>query len=377
MGVLGTRGHWWVWLAAGCGVVTSDEPSAPPEGPLPECGDLDEACEALPQRVDASCGPVGDVWPAHISETGCVVPESPWAWIDGAIPYDVNAPLWTDGAAKDRVLLLSDEGAVSLNSRGGLEFEIGAVLGKRFSLQTDEGSLTVEIRFLRRTIDGWDVVSYAFDGDEPALVGPDPREVVLNWTSPPTVWLYPGEQDCLACHRVDPVLGPTVGQLNKRVDYPSNVGGAAESGWRANQLVAFNAAGLFDPPLTGSVHDLPVVADPEDSSFSIEDRARGVLHGNCGHCHQPGGWSPPDLLLDLRWSTPFSEAHACDTLVMYTTMGTGGEYVFAAGDPENSNALQRMKTRGLGQMPMFGSYQVDQQGVSMVQWWIETLDRCP
>ena len=33
------------------------------------------------------------------------------------------------------------------------------------------------------------------------------------------------------------------------------------------------------------------------------DGARAYLHGNCGHCHRPGGWTPPDLDMDLLFTT--------------------------------------------------------------------------
>ena len=354
-----------IWV--GCVPVEMTEAPPPVVSTLPECGDLGDDCEALPPRIDAQCGPVGDVWPERLADTGCVRDGPPWDWIEGALPFEVNAPLWTDGSVKERVLLLSRPETITVNEDGTLEFPVGAVIGKRFSLELEAGSKTVEIRFLRRTSEDWDVVSYAFDGDEPTLVGVDPREVRLDWTTPPTVWLYPGELDCLACHRVDPVLGPTMAQLNRGVDYTQ---------WRANQLVAFDAIGLFDPPLQGSVDERHLVPDPYDTSTPLEDRARGVLHGNCGHCHQPGGWSPPDLALDLRWDTTLEDTHACDEPVLYTTMGTGGELVFAAGDPENSNGLQRMKTRGPGQMPMFGTYVVDPFGVDVVERWIASLSGC-
>jgi len=305
----------------------------------------------------------------NLGATGCVGPQYPFEWVDGAIPFEVNAPLWTDGAIKDRALLLAETATVSVGDDGALVFPEGAVIGKRFSVDTGAETRLAEVRLLRRTAEGWDAISYQVDGVGVGTLVPEGGfEIELDFVDPPLTWLYPSQVDCLACHRVNPVLGPTVEQLNRDRDYDE---------WRANQLVALDAIGLFEPPLDGSVDDLPRAADPHDENVSAEQRARAVLHGNCAHCHQPGGWAPDDLPLDLRWSTPLADTHACDVEVMYTTMGTAGTKVFAPGDPADSNGLERMKTRGLGQMPMFGTYKLDVVGTNLVERWILGLAECP
>ncbi len=54
-----------------------------------------------------------------------------------------------------------------------------------------------------------------------------------------------------------------------------------------------------------------------------------------------------------------------------------GAWRLAPGDPADSNALQRIKTRGYGQMPPLATTITDPLGVSLLERWIESLEGCP
>ena len=44
------------------------------------------------------------------------------------------------------------------------------------------------------------------------------------------------------------------------------------------------------------------------------------------------------------------------------------------GDAELSELLVRINRRGAGQMPLFGSHQIDKDGVALIRDWINSLN---
>lgn len=167
------------------------------------------------------------------------------------------------------------------------------------------------------------------------------------------------------CHSSAPgrALGPRTEQLNRSLPY---AGGAR------NQLEVLSALGLFELP--GAPDALPRLADPADPGVDIEARARSYLHANCAHCHQPGGWVPGELAMDLRTETPLSEAMICDVPTQY--FDNGGARRLQPGAPDASALLVRMRATDDKRMPPLASARVDPLAEALMVEWIEGLV-CP
>ena len=154
------------------------------------------------------------------------------------IPYTVNAPLWSDGAYKERYIALPGEDSqIEFTASGGWNFPDRAVLVKSFALDTEEGNPRsrrwVETRFLTKQDGEWVGYSYLWNEaqTEATLVeasGAD-REFVVrvpkSAQSPDGVrkqtWHYPSRAECMACHSraANFVLGLTTLQMNREHDY--------------------------------------------------------------------------------------------------------------------------------------------------------------
>ena len=78
---------------------------------------------------------------------------------EGLVPYDVNSPLWSDGAAKKRWIALPNDGKhnvpdeeIFFTETGEWQFPAGTVFIKHFELPTDENNpneiTRLETRFL-------------------------------------------------------------------------------------------------------------------------------------------------------------------------------------------------------------------------------------
>jgi uncharacterized repeat protein (TIGR03806 family) len=298
--------------------------------------------------------------PDKLSNTGCVLAAAPSSPAAGLIPYDVNAPLWSDGASKRRWLALPDDADIHIEADGHFSLPKGAVLVKEFSI----AGKRVETRlFMHCADDTWGGYSYKWDAAET-----DARLVAANGET--GTWTYPSRAACLTCHtsQAGYSLGLETGQLNRAFDYPN--------GRTANQLDTLGHIGLFDAPLEPSAQ-LPVYARVDDTSRPLEDRARAYLHANCAGCHRsPNGTfgGKPDF----RYATPLAAVGVCHVAPkLGTAGGPAGSLLVAPGAPAQSVVSLRMHALGGAQMPPLAHSVLDTAGLQILDGWISSIALCP
>lgn len=311
-------------------------------------------------RVEAGTGVPVETIPTQLAETGCVDPDDPTQPAPGLIPYGLNAPLWSDGADKQRWMALPDGETVTVASDGQLQFPIGTVLLKQFT----KDEVLLETRLMVRHDDGdWGGYAYAWDetgGSAQWERGGASIELDDGH------WTVPTMTQCMQCHAdaADRALGPELQQLERDYTYPN--------GRTRSQLQTLEHIGIFSEDLPETVSPLPAV---DDEDASLHDRARAVLHVNCSSCHQPGSTGGSEM--DLRFSTPLADMGACSIEPDAGDLGVYGATLLSPGEPERSMIAIRMGRRGLGQMPPLGTDQIDEAGLSVVQDWIDSLESCP
>lgn len=312
----------------------------------------------LHRLVPAGVPPSSTVAPL-LSKTGCVDPSAPTRPAEGLIPYGVNAPLWSDGADKERFLAVPDGKTVTVAADGRFEPPPGTVAVKTFSV----GGRRVETRLFMRHPDGsWAGYSYAWNDegtDANLLEGGLTKEVAGK------VWTFPSRGECMQCHNAaaGAVLGLEVAQLNGDFVYPN--------GRLANQLDTLAHIGLLTLPESGARARLPAYDGPEP----VEARARAYLHANCASCHRPGGLGRGRA--DLRFSIPLAKAGVCDVPPEVGELGLPDARLVAPGHPERSLVSFRMHGRDAFQMPPLATHEVDAVGTALVDGWISTLTGCP
>ncbi|MCB0220703.1 MAG: PQQ-dependent sugar dehydrogenase [Chrysiogenetes bacterium] len=310
--------------------------------------------------VDSPNEAVGG-FPALLSESGCVNPASPLEPAKGVIPYEVNAPFWTDGAFKERFIAIPDGTRISVGADGDWEFPAGSMIMKHFYLN----DRPIETRFLVRHDDGqWQGYSYEWrtpptDAD---LLPAEGKTIMVEGQQ----WLYPGRGTCIRCHTGASgfTLGPKSQQLNKIVSY-----GEGDEAIEANQLTTFEWIGLLD-----SHANVAPLVDPTDESKDVNSRARSWLDTNCSMCHQPDG--PVAMVdMDLRYQIPLADMNICNATALYDP----GYKRLAPGDPENSLIHIRTSSTDYGglRMPPLGSFIVDTDGTDLLDAWITSIGSCP
>ena len=297
-----------------------------------------------------------------LSDSGCVNPADVTQPYSGLVPYEINAPFWSDGAAKDRYIAIPDGSTISIDANDDWVFPPGTVLVKNFRL----GGQLIETRHLMRHPDGvWAGYTYEWNPAQTEANRVRGGKVVdINGQD----WIYPDEAECQACHTsiATVALGPETAQLNGDFTYPS-------TSRTANQLETLDHIMMFSSPLP-DVATLPALTDPSDTGADLDERARSYLHTNCASCHQPGGPTPVNL--DLRYSTALADTNACDEAPQAGDLGLNMARIIAPGDPSRSVLLDRMDRRDDVGMPPLGSTVVDSAGVSLISQWIVALSGC-
>lgn len=287
----------------------------------------------------------------------------------GLVPYEVIAPLWSDGTLKRRYIALPDGSAMTFQREGAWSFPEGTLLIKEFAIETTRGDPStrrpIETRFLLRRGDAWRGFTYQWNdsSDEAMLLdaaGATRSYAITDPANPGTpvqyTHVFPSRSQCNACHTIDAggALGLQTGQLNRDFTYPNGV--------RGNQLATLEHAGYFDAPLPALPSELPRWSDPADQDAPLVARARSYLAANCAHCHRPGGVHTGSGV-DLRYEVDFATSHMCGP----------DSTVVVPGMPEASEMVRRMTLRGMQQMPPIATTIVDPTGTDVIRRWIASL----
>jgi mono/diheme cytochrome c family protein len=150
--------------------------------------------------------------------------------------------------------------------------------------------------------------------------------------------------------------------MNCQLRYPSGV--------TDNELRAWNHAGLFQAALNErDIPALPSLAKIDDSSRSLEDRARSYLDANCAHCHRPGGTV---AAFDTRYDLPLPQQKLIGAPVLID-QGLDGARAIAPNDPWRSIVFMRLNSVEAIKMPPLAHQVRDEQGAALVREWIKSL----
>lgn len=360
-------------------------------------------------------------FPTRLSETGLFESVKDHKVHPALIPYSVNAPLWSDGADKERFLALPGLSQIEFTEKNGWNFPEGAVLVKTFAL----GGRRIETRLLTKQVGQWYGYSYLWneaqtDAELVPAEGKDRIYEVRDARAPGGVrrqtWRYPSRTECMVCHSraANFVLGPSTPQMNKLHDY----GNGSD-----NQLRVLERLGVFKVGLGQHVDEFqrlagraraalpralrPVfdvvartralqelekklraeeavttrlarapsgyekLADPSDRKSPVEARARAYLHANCAICHvQAGGGNAQ---MELEVFTPREKMNLLGARPLHDSFGIRDAKLVTPGSPEKSVLYQRLTRRGPGQMPPLATALVDEEAAALLAEWIKGL----
>ncbi|HVZ74136.1 MAG TPA: hypothetical protein VHJ20_17275 [Polyangia bacterium] len=329
-----------------------------------------------------------------LTATGCMDATDPTKPNSRAISYEVNSPLWSDGADKGRAFVLPAGMKIHVDATTGKwVFPVGSVMIKNFGF---DGKL-VETRLFMHVDDmTWVGYSYKWNGQgaakqtEATLVGTGTtdRDDVMFDTGKQTVhWYYPSREDCTKCH--NDVAGDTLGPENAQMY-------RTLAGHTKNQLDELTALNIFDTapvaPTSSQLLPTPYSGQIVDqyktitnATPTLDQQARSYLQANCAHCHQPnnGFIMSPFPNFDLRYRTAFKDMGICNVMVSKGSIpNSNASKILVPGDAMNSMMWARMNSpandTGMSyRMPQIATHVPDTKGLALISQWIAQIASCP
>ena len=335
-------------------------------------------------------------FPHTLSESGLFQSVKGHVVQSALIPYEVNSPLWSDGARKARFIAIpGDSPKIEAKGPRGWTFPDDTVIVKSFSLDFVEGDdrsrRWIETRFLTKQQNEWIGYSYRWNEEQTdaTLVsqeGLDHEFTIQTAEGPrPQKWHYPSRAECMVCHSraAGFVLGLSTGQMNREAvetsfaslpeSQPASGNGSTPGDGELpmeNQLELLQRLGLLKlekPPA-----ELERLVNPYDAAASLEARAKSYLHANCANCHVEAGGGNSQM--QLEFVTALDKMKLIDAVPVHDKFGLAEARIVAPGDPERSVILRRMARRGRGQMPQLATFVVDQPAVDMMTAWIKGMN---
>jgi len=316
--------------------------------------------------------------PQLLSQTGLFTSLAELQPADFLIPYTVNSPLWSDGAAKTRWFTVPAGLVIGFSALGEWTFPAGSVFVKHFSLPVDDTNPEIlrrlETRLLVRDTNGYvygATYKWRADNSDADLITNGFTEDIVIRTADGTrtqPWFYPGRQDCLTCHTPASggVLGVKTRQLNGDFKYPNGV--------TANQLRTLGRVGMFDAAFEDrKIFLYRRLVNITNSAKPLELRVRSYLDANCSMCHRPGG---AGAFFDARFDTPLEKQNLINGPVanQLGILGANpGAKVIVPGNTNRSILFRRVSIVGDNQMPPLARNRVDASAVAVIGKWISGL----
>jgi uncharacterized repeat protein (TIGR03806 family) len=299
----------------------------------------------------------------------------------GLVPFVPGTPLFSDYTRKHRYVWLPPGTAMTYREPDAFAFPVGAVLLKTFTYpedlrQPDGPERLLETRLLYLGEDGWGVATYVWNEDQSEAhrrVAGDvipSRWIHTDGSTRENAYSVPNVNECKNCHEeqkgVVLPLGPKARHLHRVVDHGA---GPVE------QLVYLAGIGYL-AGLPGDLAQVPRAPVWDDETTgSLDERARAWLDINCAHCHNPEGAARTSGL-DLRASQSDPAAYGVCKPPVAAGAGSGGhQFNIVPGQPDVSILVYRLESiRPDVRMPELGRQLVDEEGVALIRAWIAALE---
>lgn len=269
--------------------------------------------------------------------------------------YELSSSLFTDYAHKQRLIYIPSGSQIEILDDQSLNFPNETVLTKTFYYYHDEtdtskGKNIIETRLLIKSNDQWNIASYIWNASQTdALLAKNGSDIDISWINSSgqnfsTLYHVPSQNECMTCHQsnesIQPI-GPTIRNLNRTITRSD------ESTY--HQLQYLQDLNLLE---NFNLNNLESIVDYENTSASIENRARAYLDINCAHCHQANAWDEASKKdFDFQYSTALKSSGI---------------------ERERKEIIKEFSE---GDMPFIGTTLLHQEGLDILKEYFETLNK--
>lgn len=309
------------------------------------------------------------------------------------LPYEPASSLFSDYAHKKRFVWIPKNTKATYNGDGKiLELPVGSAIIKTFYYDnvqniTPVGStFIVETRIMIRKNDGWIFADYVWNNEQTeAFFDLQGSYKTIDWldennTLKTVNYRVPNEVQCITCHKKEKVINNVLITTNIPIGIkPQNLNfNYNYSDGSKNQLLKWIEKGYLENDFILPSNENTTV-DYNDTTKPIELRARSYFDINCAHCHNDEGhcgYRP------MRY--PFN-----DTFNNNTNMGVcvntedlqdfppSLSKIVAPGNINKSMLYYRLNTTNESyRMPLHGRTLIHEEGLQIIEDWINSLQPC-
>lgn len=307
------------------------------------------------------------------------------------IPYEPASSLFSDYAHKKRfVWMPQGTKANFVSDNKVLELPVGAALIKTFyydNVQPDNSTRIIETRVMIRKATGWIFANYVWNAEQTEayfdLAG---SYTDISWKDENNIihstnYRIPTQVQCMICHKNKEFEGTTeidtyipIGikpqNLNFSYSYTTET---------KNQLSKWIEIGYLENNFTLPTAENTAI-NYNDNTRPLELRVRSYLDSNCSHCHAI------NRHCDYRpMRFPFSETGGVNGLTNMGVCVDTEDYSFAPaltkiiapGNINRSMLYYRLNTTDESfRMPLHGRTVIHQEGIALIEEWINSLSPC-
>jgi uncharacterized repeat protein (TIGR03806 family) len=309
------------------------------------------------------------------------------------LPFQPASSLFSDYAHKKRFVWMPPGTKASfVADNKALELPVGAVLIKTFFYEDVQnitpvgGTRIVETRLMIRKADGWAFYNYVWNAAQTEAELDNAgsfTEIVWNQngTIKNTNYKIPAEEQCIVCHKKRTIND--LGEVTETVYTPIgikpqnlNFGYAYQDGLK-NQLTKWIEAGYLEDNFALPTAENTVI-DYNDTSKSLTLRARSYVDSNCSHCHSQDrhcDYRPMRFAFSEN-GNPANMGVCVDTEDMQDFPPALSKIV-TPGNINRSMIYYRLNTVDEAvRMPLHGRSIIHDEGIVLIEAWINSLAPC-
>ncbi|WP_411894035.1 Ig-like domain-containing protein [Winogradskyella sp. A2] len=293
----------------------------------------------------------------------------------GVIPYDLISPLFSDYAKKKRFIWMPNGVKANyVDDYSPLDFPIGTFLIKNFfynTIQPNNTQRILETRIMFKTDEGWDFANYLWNEEQTEAFFSNNGDLVeLTWLEgealKSTNYRIPSRAECFTCHNQSDSptpIGLRPQNINKNYDYDEGTD---------NQLRKLISVGYLDSDIPGNIN---TTVTWDDNSNSLEERVRSYLDINCAHCHSDNGYCN---YRPMRFAYNLTDNREnIGVCVEPETQFIPNSDIVKPNDTDLSILYYRLSTTDESfRMPLLGRTINHDEGVELIEEWINSLTNC-
>jgi len=264
--------------------------------------------------------------------------------------YEPSSKFFSDYAYKQRIVALPNGEKMTYIGNDLLpRFPDNTLIAKTFFYYNNENNITqgrqiIETRILIKVNGVWESGNYKWNAEQTDAVLDRTESIVeINYVNfdgeNQTVnYKIPDDNACLICHGNNSQLSP-IGIKFRSLNYDNQL----------QDLIDNNHVdGLTDASTVSSMPNY------NDTSQTLENRARAYFDINCAYCHSPGGFCEVQSDLRLSYETPFDDTAIYERRISIDMrMGT---YIDGFT------------------MPYIGTSMVHTEGYDLIRTYLESLE---